>query len=370
MEMVMRRLSAEEVHAQKIRELGLDPEALDLTTPEGLAGALRRAASYLCPCSAATLVRAVVRPLRGLVPDMDNAKEFVEETLEAMISHGDILEQPELQDGTPSARVLLYAAPASFVVRKSGLVVLLGVAADQLSPLPSDLERRIQYLGHVRRLSPLSAAEDLRAELRQLGLLELSSEAWLKGPRSSAASQAVATIDRALDVVPPSRDIPGLLLLDSTKPVRYYRGRWTEPKSQTGRFVARRRQAYGADLWCYVELNSGQPERMIDLPQLGSRWRGCDEAWHLQMAIDAQRGSPQRFRISPSLDAVVLEFFSPVPAWARRRWDAIGEPVPSAGCLFAYRIPRTEIEEERRFAREALWLEEVALGSNRQDAEP
>ena len=359
----MKRLTAEEVHSRKTRELGLDPEALDLTTPEGLAGALRRAASYLCPCSAATLVRAVVRPLRGLVPDLDKAKELVEETLEAMIAHGDVLEQPEVQGDTLSARVLLYAAPASFVVRQSGLVVLLGVAADQLSPLPSELERRIQYLGHVRRLCP-SAGEDLRSELRQLGLLELTFDTWLKGPKLGSASQLVAANDRVLDGVVPSRDIPGLLLLDPTRPVRYYRGRWADPKSHTGRYVARRQQAYGADLWCYVQVSNGQPERMLDLPQRGSRWRGCDEAWHLQMAIDAQRGSPQRFRVSLSVgDDVVLEFFSPAPAWARRRWDAIGEPVPSAGSLFAYRIPKAEIDEERRFAREALWLEEMTTGS-------
>lgn len=359
----MRRVTAEQVHAQKIRELGLDPEALDLTTSEGLAGALRRAASYLCPCSAATLVRAVVRPLRGLVRDMEQAKALVEATLEAMVSHGDVLEQPEFQDGSPTARVLLYAAPASFVVRQSGLVVLLGVAADQLSPLPAELERRIQYLGHVRRLSPSPATEDLRAELRQLGLLELSSDAWLRGPKPCTAMQAVAGIDHALDVVPPSRDIPGLLLLDPTKPVHYYPGRWTEPKTHTGRFVARRQQAYGADLWCYVHLTNGQPERMIDLPQRGSRWRGCDEAWHLQMAIDARRGAPQRFRVTPSRDAVILELFSPAPAWARRRWDAIGEPVPSTGSLFAYRIAKAEIDEERRFMRDALWLEEMTTGT-------
>jgi hypothetical protein len=194
-------------------------------------------------------------------------------------------------------------------------------------------------------------------------LLELSSAAWLKAPKSTTASSAVATIDRALDVVPPSREIPGLLLLDPTKPVRYYRGRWTEPKRQTGRFVARRHQAYGADLWCYVNLTNGQPERMIDLPQPGSRWRGWDEAWHLQMAIDANHGAAQRFRVLPSGDAVVLQFFSPVPAWARRRWDGIGEPVPSAGSLFAYRIPKAEIEEERRFMAEALWLEEMTTVS-------
>lgn len=359
----MRRLTAHQVHAQKIRELGLDPEALDLSTPEGVAGALRRAASYLCPCSAATLVRAVVRPLQGLVPDLDKAKELIEDTLEAMIAYGDVLEQPDVQDGASSARVLLYAAPASFVVRESGLVVLLGVAVDQLSPLPSEMERRIQYLGHVRRLSP-SEGEDLRRELRRLGLLELTSDAWSNRPRFTSAAQLVAASDRALQSVAPSRDIPGLLLLDPTLSVRYYRGRWADPKAQTGRFIARRPQAYGADLWCYVQVTNGQPERMIDLPQRGSRWRGCDEAWHLQMAIDAQRRSPQRFRVSPSVgDAVVLECFSPVPAWARRRWDAIGEPVPSRGSLFAYRIPKTEIDEERRFASDVLWLEEIATGS-------
>lgn len=102
---------------------------------------------------------------------------------------------------------------------------------------------------------------------------------------------------------------------------------------------------------------------MIDFPRRGSRWRGCDEAWHLQMAIDAKRGSPQSFRVTPSGNAAVLELFSPTPAWARRRWDAIGEPVPRAGCLFAYRIPKTEVEEERRFAHEALWLDEMTAAS-------
>ena len=124
----MRHLTAAQVHAQKIRELGLDPTALDLTTTEAIAGALRRAASFLCPCSATTLVHGVVSPLRGLVPDLDAAKEGVEETLEAMIAHGDILEQRDFSDEPISkSRVLLYAAPPSFVARRSGLVVLLGV---------------------------------------------------------------------------------------------------------------------------------------------------------------------------------------------------------------------------------------------------
>lgn len=363
MAVVMKRLTAAQVHAQKIRELGLDPTALDLETPEGLAGALRRAASYLCPCSEAMLVRAVVGPLRELVLNLDKTKELVEETLEAMLAHGDVLEQPESQGDTQSVRMLLYAAPASFVARESGVVILLGIMTDQVLPLPSELAQRIQYLGYVRRIIPL-VGEDLCSELRQLGMLELAPDAWLKVLKPISALERVTEMDRLLDGVAPSRDIPGLLLLDPTKSVRYYRGRWAEPKTQTGRFVARRQQAYGADLWCYVQVSNGQPELMIDLPQRGSLWRGCDEAWHLQMAIDAQLGSPQRFRVSSSVgDDVILELFSPVPAWARRRWNVIGEPVLRMGSLFAYRIPKTEIDEERRFAREVLWLEEIATSS-------
>ena len=55
----------------------------------------------------------------------------------------------------------------------------------------------------------------------------------------------------------------------------------------------------------------------------------------------------------------MLEFFSPVPMWARRRWDAVGEPVSASGCLLAYRLAEAELAEEMRFTREALWLDEM-----------
>jgi hypothetical protein len=51
--------------------------------------------------------------------------------------------------------------------------------------------------------------------------------------------------------------------------------------------------------------------------------------------------------------------FSPVPMWARRRWDAVGEPVTLSGCVFAYRFGAAELEEEARFARDVLWLAET-----------
>jgi len=356
----MRRLTASEVHAQKVAELGLNSSALDLTSTEAIAGALRRAASFLCPCTAATLVRGVARPLRGLVENTADVKGEVEETLEAMIAHGDIIEQRDVEeDSAHGAAVLLYAAPASFVARESGTVILLGVASDQLSALPDEIEARIEYVSHLRRLSPLPG-EDLQADLSQLGLMETSYDRWLKTPKSETPAQHLSRIDRLMDAAQPSRDVPGLLLLDPERPVRYYRGRWVEVRSQSGRFVARRSQAYGAQLWSYTQLRDGSPERLIDFPVGGSRWRGCDEAWRLQMAIDAQRGEPQRFRVRPGPgDTRVMEFFSPVPMWAQRRWDAVGEPVPSSGCLFAYKLAQAELAEEVQFARVELWLDEV-----------
>ena len=361
----MRQLCPAEVHKQKVAELGLDPDAVDLASVEAIAGALRRAASFLCPCSAPTLVRGVVRPLRGLVDDTDAIKGLVEETLEAMIAHGDILEYRDVEEESGyGAASLLYAAPAGFVVRDSGAVILLGVLSDQLSPLPHALELRIEYLNHVRRLTP-APEEDLRSDLVQLGLIEISYNSWLRAPQGQTSEQHLARLNRVLDAAAPSREVPGLSLLDPSKGVRYYRGRWVEPRAHSGRFVARRRQAYGADLWCYLEMRHGNPERLIDLPVKGSRWRACDEAWHLQMAIDAERGEPQLFRVHPGpVGTLVIELFSPVPMWARRRWDAVGEPVPASGCLFAYRMAEAEFAEEMRFAREALWLNE--LMGNRQ----
>ena len=114
----MRRLTDTEVHARKVAQLGLNPNALDLTSVEAIAAALRRAACFLCPCASATLVRGVVRPLRGLVEDIETVKSLVQDTLEAMIGHGDFLEHRDIEeDATQGTTVLLYAAPASFVAR-------------------------------------------------------------------------------------------------------------------------------------------------------------------------------------------------------------------------------------------------------------
>jgi hypothetical protein len=355
----MRRLSLAEVQRQKIRELGFDSGTFDFGSIEVIASALRRAAGFLCPCSASTLIRGVMSPLRGLIADADAHRALVEKTLEQIVAHGDLLEQRELsEESSTHSSVLLYAAPPGIVVRKSGTVILLGVASGHTALLSPELQSRVEYVDHVRRLVP-KRNEDLRLELSRIGLIDLS-KVWMKAPATETARQHVEAIDSLLNAALASLDVPGLVLLDPERRVDYYPDRWVQPRLRSGRFVARRSQAYGADLWCYVELLEGRPQRLIDFPISGSRWRGCDDAWRLQLAIDAFRSHPQRYRSSPAAGgATLLEFFSPLPAWAQRRWDGIGEEVSKAGCLFSYQFAGNEIEEELRFARETLWLAEL-----------
>ena len=358
--MGLRHLTVAQVHALKVTELGLDPMALDLTSVEAIAAALRRMASFLCPCPSASLISGVTRPLRGLVDDFDAFKAMVEETLNAIIAHGDILEHRDVdEDSVNPPASMLYLAPPSFVVRNSGVVILLGITSDQHYTLPNNLEKRVEHENHLRRLIPIPG-ENLMTKLKNLGFIEISYKQWLHEPKSEAPERHLSRMNRLLDCAQPSRDVPGLELLDPTQPVRYYRGRWTNAGSKSGRFVARRSQAYGNKLWCYIELRDGNPERLIDFPLANKRWRGCDEAWHLQMAIDAELGHAQLFRVeSGPPDTCIIQLFSPLTMWAQRRWDAVGEPVLASGCLLAYRFNKAEFAEELGFAREMLWLEQL-----------
>ena len=343
------------------RSLAWIPNALDLSSTEAIAGALRRAAGLFCPCSARTLIRAVVKPLEGLVPDSNKLTESVENTLDRLVSYGDLLEHRDFseQDGRPTeSGSLLYAAPPSFVARRSGSAILLGITPEQNSPLPDEIAARIEYLNHMRRI-PGEAVFDLHTWLKRLGLIELSYESWTRAPSSDSPGRLLDQLNALLAKAPSSGEIPGLSVLDPSKPVRYYRGRWVEPNSRTGRFVARRPQAYGAALWCYIELSDGEPVKFVDLPVISSRARGCDEAWRIQMAIDMLRDSPQRFGVRRGAGTdCILDFYSPVPMWAQRRWDSIGRPVASSNSLFSYCFDQSEVAEEIEFARKMLWVVE------------
>ena len=154
----------------------------------------------------------------------------------------------------------------------------------------------------------------------------------------------------------PSGDIPEAQILDSQKDPHYYGNRWTDPSGYSGHFVARRPQAHGSPLWGYAAVSNGTITQFLDVPLNGTRWRGCDAGWHLQMAIDAGAGRPQTYRCRAHPKGAFLDFFSPLPLWAERRLVVLGHAAPRENCLFTYWIPQGELASEEAFLQERLWL--------------
>jgi hypothetical protein len=149
-------------------------------------------------------------------------------------------------------------------------------------------------------------------------------------------------------------------VIDPDSDVSYYRGRWRELRStDTGRFVARRPQAWGADLWCFINVSRGTVEKLLDLPVQSALATGADEAWRLQAALDALRNEPQRLRVAGDGEGsyAILDLFAPVPSWIQRRLDIVGRPEHRRrGALFSYALPAADLEEEVNFIRQNMWI--------------
>lgn len=214
---------------------------------------------------------------------------------------------------------------------------------------------RIVYDRSLRIINPLPS-ETLCQALRELGLLELSERNWLKLPKEEAAVLLRNRMERQLDALPPSGEIADMEVLDPTRDLRFYKGRWVRPKKESGHFVARRPQVYGAPIWGFALLSNGKVTKFLDFPLKKDRWRGCDFAWHLQMAVDACRGSPQRYRRRLAPEGRFLDFFGPLPLWAQRRLAIVGRPADPYRCLLSYALRDGELPAEEDFLQKRLWL--------------
>jgi len=357
---IVNRLSREQVNIRILDQLGLLAAQPDLGTSEAVSCLLRRAACHLCPCSSSLLTSKVTESLSGLVVEDDVLADLVEQTLQSMVAYGDLVECD--RDGsqqTGQTRTSLYLAAPAFVSRENGLFLLFGLAPDRQLPLPPELLGQIECKSYTRRIRCVKDPNSIRQALLECGLVEVPMDVWLKSPPQCRATKLIEQYELKLDNQGPSGELAELQIINFNLPVRHYRGRWSQlGKQHRGRYVARRKQLYGAPLWCYVEICEGRPTKCLDLPLQTFGWRGCDEAWYLQLALDSDSGEPQQCRISMnrSNHMANLEFFSPLPMWARRRWEALGAPAQNKNCLFAYSLPIDEMEEELRFIKEHLWM--------------
>jgi hypothetical protein len=353
--MAVTEITSRELLQQVRRASGL-PVVMDNHLDEALLAALiRRAAGFLCPCSRATVAAAVVESLEFIADTPETLRERIDAAIEALIAFGDLLELNQVTIDDPEAKgTWIFAAPPGFVKLRSGTVLLLGISRDESTPLPSELSDQVIY-NRFARLLPAGGKEQAAA-LAALGLTAHTEEAWTRGPQSTTAQALVEKLVSRLASWPPSGDLPELTFIRPDTDTNYYRGRWGTPRNETGMFVGRRPQDFGREgMWGVVQLASGTPTKFLDLPSR-SRWRGCDEAWYVQLALDATRRSPQKYRVRSGQDGPYLDFFSPIPSWAERRLAIVGEPAPRVKSLFSYRVPQQELKAQEDYLQKNLWL--------------
>ena len=321
-----------------------------------LAGMLRRCAGILCPCSRATLRSEMINSLNHLHTDTDSLADRLNDIIEGLIVYGDLLELSDVATVDPKVKsTWVFAAPPRYIVRPSGWIFLIGIVADQDVLLPESIATLVSYRGCTRRIKQLPD-EQIEVALSAQGMQEISDSVWHQMPKDETAKNLLERCQHSLMAESRCGLINDLEILDSAKSVKYYRGRWASPKKQTGTFVARRPQEFGAPIWCFVQLKEGVPQRLIDLPLSRFRWRDCDAAWHLQMAIDHRRGQPQLYRRRETGNGIRFDFFSPLPQWFERRLLIFGHSLPREQCLISYELQSKEAENEERLLQKKLWL--------------
>lgn len=361
---MMSPLPAENVLALSRASLNLPAASAGsrLLDDEFLSAMLRRIAGLHCPCSSKTLKAVLFQSLEGLVTDGVELSDHVDSVLEGLHAGGDLLELSRVTTLDERTRgTWVYVAPPSFVVLPSGLAMLFGMAPEESLPLPNGLRTRVRSVGSRRILEP-QIGEDLRALLADAGLREQSVDGWLQLPQAIPAREFLKAMDARLSAISSSGSIDQLRIFDPALGAKRYAERWIPPSKQSGRFVSRRAQAFGSDLWGYVELVDGEPRRVLDFPLPGSTYRGCDDAWRLQLALDKESGHPQEYRIRIDEHGTKLDLFAPVPLWAQRRLEVVGTRITPQRCLMAFWLRPDDVEEECQFLDGALWMQRSAGG--------
>ncbi|MCV0371877.1 hypothetical protein [Filomicrobium sp.] len=360
--MGVRRIDPDVAMRHAVKSLDLDPDRFALESPEVLAAAVRRTASFLCPTTPGALTRSVSETVSRLGGSVDVAED-VASMVESLASYGDLLELA-IDDGTRTRRQLFLGPPAYVSVRPD-CALLVGIRPDGAALVSDEVLSLVEPDRHTRRVS-LGADAAIADLLAAEGLIEMHVDHWLGAPRRTSAEAVVQFYTNYLEAAGPTGPIDGLLVIDPSARVTYYIGRWRPlgPRD-TGHFVARRPQAYGANAWCFADVRAGEVQRLIDLPIEDSLARPSDEAWRLQAALDVRAGRPQEFRVRVDGATRIIDVFSPVPSWLRRRIDVVGTDMsPGMGALFSYAVPMDALLDEISYLEDSMWLAQSQGGSD------
>ena len=265
---------------------------------EGMAEFARHVASFDCPCSERHLIGSLTRLLLPQYSDgdtrqsLDLVREQAEKLVEGLLDYGDLI---EVEDADSGSRLIALRAPSACALSKNKVIVL-GIVPWGSDSLPVPYRMKRELTGY----STILTVEDSTTALNDLhssGYVLISETDWRSTARTAQRKAPLGVLhfygfrsDNAVG------HVEGLSVLDSERSVLHYKSRWAATPANDGDFVARRQRKYGNDAWAFVRLRQKEPVALLDLPTRGFAFRACDEAWHLQLAIDYELGHPQRYK--------------------------------------------------------------------------
>jgi hypothetical protein len=339
----------------------LEALGLELSPPADntvvIAAVLRRLCGFMCPCPPHAIVQMACRSLEPLQLQLENLRETVEAMLEDLIVCGDVLELSRVaMAGAENRPTWLFCAPPSFVVRPGERIHIFGIAADDAAFLPQELRTKMRREGAARFISAADAA--VVPALKQLGVREISDAAWMTHVRAEPAQRYIERHQKRLAAQGALGDMPGLVVLGHAQeaPVSYRR-RWKLAQKESGLYIGRAEQPYGAPLWYLCQLQDGMVERSLLLPLKDAPERASDAAWRIQLSIDAAEGRPATYVCRQDGDGFMLVFSFPLPTAAQRRLLFLGAGRPRSDTNpFAFWLPAAELRAEQKFLKDYYWF--------------
>ena len=358
--MVIKAISPESLLAQSRAAFGLPSSEKPLLDAAFLGAAIRRAAGHSSPCSHSRLRRIVFDSLCIFSSISNLTLEDVDTAIDDALVAGDLLELSQVStENADTKNTWVFPAPFSFVPLQAGRILIMGVVRDQNTPLPSALNARITFNGPFRSIQ-CNAGENVSDVLSEMGVVALSESAWLKAPDHSSPRDQVQQLQSIADALPPASEVNGIEVLDWSRRPDRYRERWTAPtRSLNSYYIARRPQAFGPSLWGLALFEHGTLSKFLDFPIRGDRWRGCDAAWHLQMAMDWNLHRPQAYRIREVYGSRIVDLFSPIPMWAHRRLLSTGASIERKHSLFSFKYAPDDLPDIEAFLQSRLWLQKT-----------
>ena len=208
------------------------------------------------------LIDAVLDALRPLQPGGDLSRDDLADLLDLLVSGGDLLELR--QSGDAPGASFTSGRPRTSSGGQASTCCSASAPSARRSSAQTSRERSSTRATRGRSSSHPDRAA---AQLSELGLHMIRPEHWVRRPAEMPAGELIRQMRERLSAAGPAGLVEGLTVIDPAAKVTYYRGRWRPLKpADSGLFVARRPQAYGADLWCVVLVAGGAPVRLLDLP--------------------------------------------------------------------------------------------------------